>query len=312
MNVTNTGSVGRAGCVLITPYNPVAPFTSSFVSGATPSIQQQPLIKKLLIKAVSDSTKKEAKTFTLRNVNPIITKTCERLKDLIREQLMDDIIPYDFDVGYIEGNTVVSLRTTQDILEVWSSINQGKKVMMWCDGLKEDVTQKSTRKRKNRSEDDISGFNAKKSKEEKDKRVDKVISSLKEAHATNYTNMQYRIWAEMIIGGIYSSYDSPPNSSMFMRAGGGSTTPKSKSPDMNQSLSDIAKCLNNVLSPPHSSGMSSSGTSSSGTSPAKSIDSRSKCYKQLGELNDLRIAGVLDEEEYLIEKKAVMTILKKV
>ena len=28
-------------------------------------------------------------------------------------------------------------------------------------------------------------------------------------------------------------------------------------------------------------------------SPAKSIDNRSKCYKQLGDLNDLRSSGVL-------------------
>ena len=80
----------------------------------------------------------------------------------------------------------------------------------------------------------------------------------------------------MITGGIYSDYDNPPNSSMFVRAGGGCTTPKSKSSPVNESLSDIAKCLTNVLSSPRSS---------AGTSPAKSIDSRSKCYKQLGDLN---------------------------
>ena len=60
--------------------------------------------------------------------------------------------------------------------------------MMWCDGLKEDVTQKSTRKRKNRSEDDTSGFNAKKSKEEKDKRVDKVIRFLLHITCTEITS----------------------------------------------------------------------------------------------------------------------------
>ena len=132
--------------------------------------------------------------------------------------------------------------------------------------------------------------------------MDRVIIKLKETYALNFTNMQYRIWAEMITGGIYSSYDNPPTSSMFARAGGGTNTPKSKSPGVNESLSEIAKCMTSVLSPSHSSG----------TSPAKSIDNRSKCYKQLGELNNLRMAGVLNEEEYGAEKKAVMAVLKKV
>jgi len=47
-----------------------------------------------------------------------------------------------------------------------------------------------------------------------------------------------------------------------------------------------------------------------GTSPAKIIENRSKCYKQLSELNNLKAAGVLTEEEYQLEKEAVMTTLK--
>ncbi len=190
---------------------------------------------------MSDSTRKDGKTFTLRNVNSASTKTCGNLKDLVRQQLVDDIISDDFDIGYMEGNTVVSLRST---LEVWSDIRQGKKVTIWCDGLREDVSgagQKSSRKRKNKGEDS-NEFNVKKSKEEKDKKVDKVISNLKETHDMNFTNMQYRIWAEMITGGIYSS---PPTSSMFMRAGGGSTT----SAAVNESLSEIAKCITTVSTP---------------------------------------------------------------
>lgn len=136
---------------------------------------------------------------------------------------MDDIVPDNFDVGYMEGNIVVILRSIQDILEVWNFLSQGKKVVLWCDGLRENSSHKCSRKSKNKEDD--SG-NAKKTKEEKDRKVDEVISGLKETHGSNFTNMQYRIWAEMITGGTYSSYDNPPTSSMFMRAG----APKTKSP----------------------------------------------------------------------------------
>ena len=44
---------------------------------------------------------------------------------------------------------------------------------------------------------------------------------------------------------------------------------------------------------------------------AKLIDLRSKCYKQLSELNNLKDTGILTEEEYVAEKDAVLAMLKK-
>ena len=45
--------------------------------------------------------------------------------------------------------------------------------------------------------------------------------------------------------------------------------------------------------------------------PAKNIDSRSKCYKQLSEFSNLRENGILSNEEYMLEKSAVMAVLKQ-
>ena len=47
-----------------------------------------------------------------------------------------------------------------------------------------------------------------------------------------------------------------------------------------------------------------------GSSPAKLIDSRSKCYKQLSDINNLKLSGVLSEEEYCCEKEAVLSVLQ--
>ena len=48
-----------------------------------------------------------------------------------------------------------------------------------------------------------------------------------------------------------------------------------------------------------------------GTSPARLIDSRSKCYKQLTDLNNLKQSGILDDGEYIDERKAIMEMLVK-
>jgi len=54
--------------------------------------------------------------------------------------------------------------------------------------------------------------------------------------------------------------------------------------------------------------VSTSGSNS--TSPGKVIGSRSKCYKQLGELKNLKDSNLLSEEEYVRERKAIMKILE--
>ena len=48
-----------------------------------------------------------------------------------------------------------------------------------------------------------------------------------------------------------------------------------------------------------------------GTSPAKVIESRSKLYKQLGELQNLESSGVLTDEEYKSEKESIMNLLQQ-
>ena len=48
-----------------------------------------------------------------------------------------------------------------------------------------------------------------------------------------------------------------------------------------------------------------------GTSPAKVIESRSKLYKQLSELQNLESSGVLTDEEYKSEKESIMNLLRQ-
>ena len=52
-------------------------------------------------------------------------------------------------------------------------------------------------------------------------------------------------------------------------------------------------------------------SSTVGTSPAKLIDNRSKCYKQLADLNSLKQSGLLSDSEYASEREAIMSTLKK-
>jgi hypothetical protein len=111
--------------------------------------------------------------------------------------LQEDIRKGDFDVGYFQNYSVVTLRSPEDIQEIWSSLSKGTnftKVTLWCDGS----SSRSSRKRKKQddSEDDDSGAECssksrKKTKdEEKDKEIQKLIERLKSTHCLSHSQVK--------------------------------------------------------------------------------------------------------------------------
>ena len=62
--------------------------------------------------------------------------------------------------------------------------------------------------------------------------------------------MQFRIWAEMIIGGIHASHDEPPSTTMFSRSGSVNVMKKSSS----NAVVQVVEKLASVLTPKSSNG----------------------------------------------------------
>ena len=114
----------------------------------------------------------------------------------------------------------------------------------------------------------------------------------------------------MIVGVLHSSLDDPPTLSMFVKAGKNDSSSKKKGDGsaMAEALTQAAVAISTALSPQTGT---SNPTSQARTSPAKLTESRSKCYKQLSDLNNLKVSGVFTAEEYLAEKDAVLAILRR-
>ena len=118
--------------------------------------------------------------------------------------------------------------------------------------------------------------------------------------------MQYRVWSEMYVGGIHSSLNEPPTTTMFLRAGGVAPS-KKKSDPVSEALTHLASAI--TVGP----GLARSGPSSANqakNNPAKTIENRSRCYRQLGEIKSLHESGLLSEIEYQSEREAIMATLK--
>ena len=190
---------------------------------------------------------------------------------------------------------------------------KGKVRQIWCNGLKvvdscpSGSKQVVSLKRKRVESSEANKKTESKrviSKEEREDKATNSMTSLKEKHKDLYTPMQYRIWSELIVSGAHESLEEPPTFSVFKRASKNDGS-KHKHVSMSEALTHAAQAFSSALSPLTSTGLGhSEGTTSI-------IDLRSKCYKQLSELNNLKSTGVITEDEYLKEKGAIMKVLEQ-
>ena len=280
----DTSAVRSSRGVTVTPLSILSPRAN------------QKVVCKILLKAVGKHGRKRSKTFTLRNISVSEIYTCSLLKELIRAQLREDITTSGFDVGFLNGSNVVSIRNKDDLADIWSNLLRGERIILWCDGLAGSQKCKSAE-----SDSDDSNIISKPKKKARDRedRVQEVHNDLKKEHGDKFTTMQYCIWSEMVAGGMHGSTVEPPATSMFLRAGGTNQKKANVSESVSQAMTQIASALT-----------PSTGNRVSGGSPARVIDNRSKCYKQLAELRNLMESGLLSEDEYASERAAIMATLK--
>ena len=181
----------------------------------------KPTIKKVMLKAVTRGSKgKEPKTFTLRDIRSEAMTSCAAVKCLIKAQLSQDITEEDFDIGFLQGNTVISIRSKADLDELWEVLRRGANTTLWCDGMNGEASQSTALDRKRSGQDDKEAEKnkdkKKKNDESKEEEVEETIQTLQDKHGKEFTPMQYRIWAEMHVGGYQPSLDEAPSNSMFL------------------------------------------------------------------------------------------------
>ena len=108
----------------------------------------------MLLKAVlKGGSNKDAKTFTIGNVDTAMISSRDDLKMTIREQLSEDITEGDFDVGFVDGSSIVTIQNKEDLSEVWSGLSKlGNTLSLWCDGLVQRNARKSDGRKRVRDE----------------------------------------------------------------------------------------------------------------------------------------------------------------
>ena len=70
------------------------------------------------------------------------------LKDLIKTNFHDDVKSGDFDVGNMVGTEVIRVQAEEDLKEMWGEIRKNRCTTLWCDGLVDDESSKSSKSSK--------------------------------------------------------------------------------------------------------------------------------------------------------------------
>ena len=168
------------------------------------------------VKIINPSRKKESVTRELRRYNGRFASVTE-MKVRIVEQF-DDYVPQTrrFSVGYFDPNLAATKRwicCDDDIAALYDSYKayQGKEILLWCEGCsskEEDNANCPTTKRRRK------GSN---SREDQESKVEELAAELQEMHEDNLqlSELHYRLWARMIMTGVYLKKDTPPQVPMI-------------------------------------------------------------------------------------------------
>ena len=184
-----------------------------------------------------------------------------------------------FSVGYFEGrqSTKKWLVSQDDLAAMYVSFTCSGKtsICLWCEGNSDD----SSSRKRNRD-----GSPGPSKRAVKEREVDDITEELKELH-DNYSDPQYRLWARMIVNGLHSSKDVPPQVPMIT----GVTPTRSTRRSLEDTVASTVSAVVKAIGTPHSLPVAQSVAPQLGVgiSPGKAVDIRGKCFSQLSSLKQL-------------------------
>ena len=128
-------------------------------------------------------------------INPTLVTTCNQLRGLIKAHLKEEVCD-EFDVGYYQNISVVTIRSAEDIAEFWAGIHRAEHSILWCDGLKSQLKGSKCSRDNEESDSDAEECSKRLKRKERRKesetedRVKEAIEELEQCHS-GYTPMQY-------------------------------------------------------------------------------------------------------------------------
>lgn len=253
-----------------------------------------------------------------------VTEMKIRLMEEFEEQIPETT---KFGIGYIEGrqSTKRWICCDDDIAAMYTAYATcpEKEIMLWCDSRCGGDNNEDNPKSKRRKTNDVSS-----KREENEQRVAEIADELKEQHEKKLklNEVQYRLWARMLVTGVHSSRENPPQVPMIT---GSTPRRKPQNKEFQESIVSTAAAVvkaitqnspnsSTIQSPQiqqtineHPAPQTSGHSRELGVSPGKASEIRGKSFSQLATLKQLYEDSVLTLNEFEEQKGIILSGLKK-
>ena len=250
----------------------------------------EPNLISVSVKIICPNEKRaDHKTYMLRGLNTEEVNSVVDFREALFAEFGPKLIDSDceFDFGYYKGTKRIWVRNGQDLEECMQLLRtKSSSMTVWCEGR--------SRKRKKKaldssgSDDESNGTKKKKkgaSSDDKMSSVDDIVDDLRERHGHAFNNLQYRVWAESVVGRRHTSLDKPPRGSYFKRS---TVSPHDRSPV------NLEEKSPKVIT------------------PIKAAELKTKYISQIKELYSLLESGALTESDFQKQKSKILELMDKV
>ena len=202
---------------------------------------------------------------------------------------------------------------------MYASFENEREITLWCDGKKNSELSKR-KKRSQSAESDDEGPTTKRAK--KEAKINELVQTLSAEHGNKLSQPLYKLWAQMVVTGQWSSLEHPPNIPLFTGASAHTVSRKKDKGNTAEVLADAAIHLldhfrqsesTSSSSQPHSTPERLHNTSQdqlASLSPGKKVSIRSQYFGQLRDLQKLREDGTLSADEFAEEKGRILETLR--
>ena len=192
---------------------------------------------------------------------------------------------FDFEIGYIMpghgmNGKLHGLADDEDLSSMYEVFEARKNFMLWIKCRVKSKKRPASSVSTSAGDGAIGGPNPKRSGSVYDStlrkmhEVDVIMAKLEEKHKKSYSKEQIRCWANMIQIKQHESYEIPPNKPFFTTRAKGVTTPATS------------------------------------ISPGKKINLRSEYIQQLDKWHDLKVRGIITEDQYKEFTETILSDMK--
>ena len=263
------------------------------------------------VKIINQAVKRDSIIRDLRQFSGQFQSIID-MKVKLMEEFGEQLPPTTtFSLGYFAGRRSDRhwIYTEEDLRIMYKNCPTSD-ILLWCDSRSDNREAPKSKRRKLSDQ-----FQSK--REEKENRMETLAKELEDLNGKRLAldETQYKLWARMIISGIHSSKEKPPQVPMIT-----GITPKRKS-----NLTAIVKATTNasviqstsaaiqspVIQQTPSLNTTTTPAQALGVSPGKAADIRSKSLSQLSALKQLYDDNILTLDEFEEQKKIILSGLKK-